>query len=268
MHSFSADPANSHYTTRIHPALTGFADEVRGTLARLCAYVMTLALLAILGIALWDALPDAMVTEPSTKDGWSQVGAPGAGICRQPSQFTRQNRGLRDIPASRGGPQGYLPLDRRRQEAGRRTRNLPPGRRAPRAEPRRGRHRRQDGSGRCAGARSRRGHRQQVRYGHTARPDRRHRARSRMPRIYQADRRSAFADLRLVMPGRRSAGPPRAVGCMLNRLVLLAAGNDAKLAELFARAELRRSDCAATAAPALSADWITGADNPRLRGAL
>ena len=35
MHSFPADPANSHYTTRIHPALTSFADEVCGTLARL-----------------------------------------------------------------------------------------------------------------------------------------------------------------------------------------------------------------------------------------
>ena len=32
--------------------------------------------------------------------------------------------------------------------------------------------------------------------------------------------------------------------------------------------KLRRSDCAASAAPALSADWVTGADNPRLRGAL
>ena len=56
-----------------------------------------------------------------------------------------------------------------------------------------------------------------------------------------------------------------AIGCMLNRLVLLTAGNDAKLAELFARAEVRRSECAASAAPA---DWVMGADNPQLRGAL
>ena len=52
MHSFSADPANSHFTTGIHPALTSFADEVCGTLARLIAYVVTLALLAIVGIHL------------------------------------------------------------------------------------------------------------------------------------------------------------------------------------------------------------------------
>ena len=55
------------------------------------------------------------------------------------------------------------------------------------------------------------------------------------------------------LPARRAA-----IGCMLNRLILLTAGNDPKLAELFARAELRRSDCAASAAPALSADWVTG----------
>ena len=54
---------------------------------------------------------------------------------------------------------------------------------------------------------------------------------------------------------------------MLNRLILLTAGNDAKLTELFARAEVRRNDCAGSGAPALSADWVMGADNPHLRGA-
>jgi hypothetical protein len=53
---------------------------------------------------------------------------------------------------------------------------------------------------------------------------------------------------------------------MLNRLTLLSAGNDPKLAELFARAELRRGDCAVSGTQALSADWLTGTDNPRLRG--
>ena len=65
------------------------------------------------------------------------------------------------------------------------------------------------------------------------------------------------------LPARRTA-----IGCMLNRLILLTAGNDTKLTELFARAEVRRSDCATSGAPALSADWVTGADNPHLRGAL
>src|SRR5438093_329182 len=49
MHSFPAGSANSPYTTRIHPALACFVGEVCGTLARLCAYLMTLALMAIGG---------------------------------------------------------------------------------------------------------------------------------------------------------------------------------------------------------------------------
>jgi hypothetical protein len=55
---------------------------------------------------------------------------------------------------------------------------------------------------------------------------------------------------------------------MLNRLIALTAGNDPKLAELFARAELKRPDCASPSAPALSADWVTGNGSLCLRGAL
>ena len=60
MRSFQAEPAPWHYTTRFHPAQTSFADEIRGTAARLIAYVVAPALLAILGSALWDWLPAAM----------------------------------------------------------------------------------------------------------------------------------------------------------------------------------------------------------------
>jgi hypothetical protein len=55
---------------------------------------------------------------------------------------------------------------------------------------------------------------------------------------------------------------------MLNQLTLLAAGNEPKLPELFARAELKRGSCATAATPAGSADWVMGAENPRLRGSL
>ena len=58
------------------------------------------------------------------------------------------------------------------------------------------------------------------------------------------------------LPARRAA-----ISCMLNRLVLLTAGNDPKLAELFARAELKRGNCAA-APSAVSADWVTGCAKP------
>ena len=64
MHSFPAAAANSHYTTRIHPTLTSIVDEVCGTLARLIAYLMTLALIAIGAIAAWNQLPDAVAMAP------------------------------------------------------------------------------------------------------------------------------------------------------------------------------------------------------------
>jgi len=62
------------------------------------------------------------------------------------------------------------------------------------------------------------------------------------------------------LPARRAT-----IGCMLNRLTPLTSGNEPKLAELFAQAELKRSNCASGTA---SADWITGTSIPSLRGTL
>jgi hypothetical protein len=60
-----------------------------------------------------------------------------------------------------------------------------------------------------------------------------------------------------------------AIGCLLDRLVQLSAGNDAAIAGLFARAELHRTGCApAPAGPATAENWVTAAPNPRLRGSL
>ena len=54
------------------------------------------------------------------------------------------------------------------------------------------------------------------------------------------------------------------LSCTLNRLILLSAGNDPKLAELFARAELKRASCAAPGT--LATEWLTGPQEPSLRG--
>jgi hypothetical protein len=54
----------------------------------------------------------------------------------------------------------------------------------------------------------------------------------------------------------------------LSRLILLTAGNESKLAELFARAELKRGSCAASAPSTTPADWVTDAESPRLRGTI
>jgi hypothetical protein len=65
------------------------------------------------------------------------------------------------------------------------------------------------------------------------------------------------------LPARRAA-----IGYILNRLILLTAGNEPILAELFARAELKRGNCAASATSAASGDWVTGTEKPRLRGTI
>lgn len=54
------------------------------------------------------------------------------------------------------------------------------------------------------------------------------------------------------------------LGCTLNRLILLSAGNDPKLAELFARAELKRAGCAVSVP--VATEWLNGPQEPTLRG--
>ena len=61
-----------------------------------------------------------------------------------------------------------------------------------------------------------------------------------------------------------------AIACALDRLTLNAAGGDAKLSALFARAELKRTFCGQNsvfvAATPKRNDWIEAARDPRLRG--
>jgi hypothetical protein len=59
------------------------------------------------------------------------------------------------------------------------------------------------------------------------------------------------------------------VVCALDRLTLLTSGNDPKVAELFARAELKRGFCGNNGpATAANADWVAGQGEPALRGRL
>lgn len=58
MPSFPARTASFPDRSRTGPSSASFADEVSGTLARLIAYMMALALIAIGGIALWQHLPE------------------------------------------------------------------------------------------------------------------------------------------------------------------------------------------------------------------
>jgi len=267
MHSFEADPANFHYTTRIHPALTSFTDEVCGTLARLIAYVVMLALLAIGGIYFWEQLPDAVAMEPAARGSWSLASrsAPAFAISRFDLQdkteayaiFRHPEDGRKDL--FRWTAQGQRPIAELEiyrpggelNQAGPAIAEI-----AARMEP--------EGMRELEAAGiidSKFGTVTLLRL--VGGVDT---ARSCLGFIKRVDDPN-FRISGWSCQGDNLAARRAAISCMLNRLVLLTAGNDPKLAELFAHAELRRSDCSLSAAPTLSADWVTGAEGPRLRGA-
>jgi hypothetical protein len=247
--------------------LAGFADEVCGTLARLCAYLMALALMAICGIALWNHLPEIAIAESSPK-AWSQAerSVPAFAVSQfifpgktEAYEILRHPEGGRKDIFHWSGPGGVLVAELEIYRTGTEIDQVgsAAGYLAARMDPAGARELeaagiidskfgpvtlfRRIGGSEAAQACLRF-------YRHVDEPK---------------FRLSGWSCQGEDLPARRAA-----ISCMLNRLVLLSAGHDAKLAQLFAQAELRRSDCGSSGAPVLSADWVMGADNPRLRGAL
>jgi hypothetical protein len=88
MRSLSTDNAEPYFASRIYPILKSFADAVCGTLARLIAYVGTLALLGIGGIHLWDQLPVLLAAEPATEAALRSLPSASA-IYSQNQRLTR-----------------------------------------------------------------------------------------------------------------------------------------------------------------------------------
>jgi hypothetical protein len=263
MRSFRAPRAEPYYPAKIHPVLNSLADEFCGTLARLVAYVGTLALLAIFGIHLWGLLPLAEADEPAAKAGWSLAlrTSPAFAVSQFDSPektqtyeaFRHPEGGRKDVlrwAAPGEKPTAELEIYRPGSEfsqSGPAFAEI-----ARRMEPAGGHELEMAGvvdskfgpvtllrlAGNADGARPCLGF-----FKRLADPD------------LQISGWSCQGE---TLPARRAA-----IGCILSRLMLLTAGNEPKLAELFARAELRRASCAATAA---SADWVTDAGNPLLRG--
>jgi hypothetical protein len=101
MQSFSGSPVRLLFAPRTHPALTSYTDEVCATVARLFAYMGTLALLGILAVHGWDQLQFMLDDEPLAKPGWSTT---------NPSNpaFAASRKNLHDKSASytqsEGGP--------------------------------------------------------------------------------------------------------------------------------------------------------------------
>jgi len=266
MRPFLANRGNFYYPTKIHPALTSFADECCGMLARLIAYVGALALLAIVGIHLWDQLPVIADPEPVAKAGWSVASRshPAFAVSQLDSSdkteayeiLRHPEGGRKDVFrwAAQGPPVAELEIYRPGAElsqsgpamAEMAARMAPDGRRELET----------------AGViDSKFGNVTLLRLASSTDG-----ARACLGFIKRLDEPnlqiSGWSCQGDGLPARRAA-----ISCVLSRLILLTAGNDPKLAELFARAELKRGSCA-TATSAISADWVTGAENPLLRGAI
>jgi len=267
MRSFRADPAGFSFSRPIYPALTSFADEVCATLARLIAYLMILAVLAVLGLYGWDQLPRTEAAEPTAKASWAAAGRSHPSFAVSRVDIPENSETYEILRHPEGGRKDIL---RWIDQAGKATAELEIYRPGGEAD---------------------------------AATDARADLAAEMPSDGASDLETAgildskFGTIGLFRPAgvpdgagsclgflRQIDDPPlqisgwscqglstpvrrTAVGCLLNRLTLLASGNDPKLAEFFARAELRRGSCAGSAAPAQSADWVTRAEDPRLRGA-
>ncbi len=255
------------YPVGIHPALTGFANECCGTLARLIAYVGALALLAIVGIQLSDQLLAEVAVESAPKANWSMAARSDPAFAVRQLDFVEKTGAYEIFRHPEGGRKDILRWAAQGQKPVAELEIYRPGREfgqsgptladiAARMDPNGGRaleaagiidskfgpvsllRLAADGGGgsSCLGF---------------------------IKRLDEPDLQiSGWSCLGDALPARRAA-----IGCILSRLMLLTAGNKPKLAEVFARAELKRGNCAVIAATATSADWVTGAENPLLRGA-
>jgi hypothetical protein len=271
MPSFLGRCANFYHPTQINPAVNSFADECCDVLARVIVYVGALALLAIVGLHLWGELPASEAGEPPAKTGWIVTLRSYPAFDISQSDLPEKTESYEILRHPEGGRKDILrwsPRDEKQdQKPVAELEIYRPGGESSPSGPAAELAARMDGDGlrelEAAGVID-------SKFGavtllHVAgQPDT---ARSCLGFIKSLDdpnlRISGWSCQGDALPARRAA-----IGCLLSRLILLTAGNDPKLAELFAHAELKRGSCTASATPATSADWVTGAENPRLRGTL
>ncbi|MCP3474687.1 hypothetical protein NLM33_30685 [Bradyrhizobium sp. CCGUVB1N3] len=260
MPPYQATPA-AFPRTRIHLAVLGLTDETVGTLARLFAYVGTLTLLAILGVAALGQLSSLHDDEPAMRPSWrvADRSHPAFAVSRLDSNdktdayiiLRHPEGGRKDVmrwagdtpvpvaeleiyrPGGEFDPATRLPADMMARMG---LKDATPLEAAGVIDSKFGPVALYRPSGQASGC-----------LGYFKRIEE--------PGL-QISGWSCQGDALLA---RRAA-----IACTLSRLTLLTSGNEPKLAELFAHAELKRRPCG----PPASADWLMGADNAQLRGAL
>lgn len=237
MQAFQAVPA-SHTPSRIRAALKSAVDEVCGTLARLIAYLGTLALMFILGVYLWDQMPSMRVENPARPD-WIPAQRSTPAFASTSSDFIYKSKSYRIFRHPEGGRRDVLRWDAGNGQAVAELEIYRPG----------GEDEPAAVADILGTADSKFGPVTLLRTNDTA-----------CLGFLKAIDQPALRLSGYVCQGETAAARSAAVTCLLNRLSLVAAGNDAKLAELFARADLKRADC--------RTDWVSSSDKPGLRGAM
>ena len=265
MRSLWAHRPHPSYQTQVHPALTSFADECCATLARLLAYVGTLALVAMLGIHLWDGLPVRESSEPLAKASWSLADRSHPAFAVSQSDLPEKTETYEIFRHPLGGRRDVIRWAGQGEKPVAELEIYRPGAEFSQSGP---------AFADIAARMGLNGSREleaagviDSKFGPVTLLRHPGEAGSCLGFLKRLDdpnlQISGWSCQGDGLPAQRAA-----VGCMLNRLILLTAGNEPKLAELFAHAELRRTNCAAASPAAPAADWVTSSGNPFLRGTL
>lgn len=249
----------------IHPALRSFADECTAVMGRLLAYIGALALIAIAGSKLFAVLSSGWDTPAVVRPSWSVASrsSPAFAVTRiDPSLKTETydilrhpGGGRKDVLRWMATPDGkpIVELEIYRPGSEERTSEPPIADLVARMDP--GGVRPVEAAGLID---SKFGPIRLVALAGDANPC--------LGFLKSLDngnlRLSGWSCQAANLPERRVA-----IGCLLDRLILLSAGNGPKLAELFAHAELQRGSCASAASKG-TVDWVAGTQNPELRGRL
>jgi hypothetical protein len=261
MSSFWTDRTSRFSSHEAPPALTSVTDEICATIARILAYVGTLALFGIFGVHLWNQCHAVKAAE--ARAGWSVSGRSHPAFAVSQLDPLDKSATYTILRHPEGGRKDILRWSNGAEKPVTELEIYRPGREWDTSSA--------TGTGLAAGM-------QQIdaseletagivesKFGTVA-----------LLRSVGAKESEATClgfikridDPHLEISGWSCQGdtwPARraAIGCMLNRLTLLAAGNEPKLAELFAHAELKRGSCAPS-----PSDWVTSAEKPTLRGTL
>lgn len=253
----------------IHPVLQSFADECGAIAVRLLAYMGALALVVMAAVTVFDGLEFDLGSEPAAKPGWSVASRSYPAFAVSQFDLSGKTASYEIVRHPEGGRKDILRWASPGETPVAELELYRPGGEVERAGP---------PAADIAGRMDPGGIREVVgegiidsKFGPVA-------LIGFADRLKDSKRCLGFmktldaANLRISgwscqgdgLPARRAA-----IACTLNRLVLLTAGNEPRLQDAFAQAELKRAGCISGAAlSATSADWVTGAQNPLLRGSL